>query len=82
MAQAERAREKIHGKTADKEYVLAVKYKSKRGARHNGTVQASIFAPPGTSKADLKKAVVSALTGRATKYQVRVIEWKSRRSDR
>lgn len=64
------------------EFVLAVKYKSKRGRQHHGTVQASIFAPPSTSKAELKKAVLNALTGRATEHPVRIIEWKSRRSDR
>lgn len=63
----------------EQEYILAVRYKSPRGRKHYGTVQASIFAPEGTSKSELKESVYQALTGGAARFRVNIIKWQTRR---
>lgn len=75
MAAAERQRAKIEGEPKTQEYVQAIRYKSPRGRQHFGTVQASIFAPVGTSKKALAQSVNQALSGGSAQFEVRVIKW-------
>lgn len=63
----------------DKEYIAAIRYKSPRGRQHFGTVQVSIFAPPGTSRKDLAAATHAHLRGESHPLSVSIIEWKQRR---
>lgn len=75
MRAAEERRAQIEGEPKQQEYVQAIRYKSPRGRQHFGTVQASIFAPVGTSKKDIAASVNQALTGGSAKFEVRIIKW-------
>lgn len=80
MAEAERARQKIHGPIARSEYAVSADYRSRR-LGSSVSVQISAIGPAGATKTDAQNAVEHAVAHRGQSpagWSIRLIDWKDK----